>query len=431
MKRIWKDIFVIGFALFSMFFGAGNVVFPPYLGLESGNQWFLGFVCYYLADIGLALLALFAILRQGGNEGITRPLGRGPATALMCAIILCIGPMLAIPRTAATTYEMSLAPLVSGFNPVLFSVLFFAVIFLLCVKESAVVDIVGKVLTPALLLGLLILIVKGVVDPIGPVPAKALVDNVPATGIEAGYQTMDVLAAMVFGIIVLKSAEAKGHTVLRDKFTVVAGAGIVAGSALLVVYLGLTYLGVTTSRFFDLTVNRTYLVVSIVRNLLGFAGVVLFSIVVALACVTTAVALVSSAASYFSGLSGGRLSYPVVAAVICLFSAVVSNFGLDQIVAIAGPILDVVYPPTLTLILLALAGQRLRRVWVYRLAALGALAFSLLNAVATYGGVDMPFLEAMPLASIGFEWLLPAAVCGVIGALIPGELRGKSASSHP
>ena len=345
--------------------------------------------------------------------------------------MLCIGPMLAIPRTAATTYEMALSPLVSGFSPVLFSILFFAVIFLLCVKESAVVDIVGKVLTPALLLGLLILIVKGVIDPIGPVPARTLVDNVPATGIEAGYQTMDVLAAMVFGIIVLKSAEAKGHTALKDKFTVVAGAGAVAGAALLVVYLGLTYLGVTTSRFFDLTVNRTYLVVSIVRNLLGFAGVVLFSIVVALACVTTAVALVSSAASYFSGLTGGRLSYPVTAAVICVFSAVVSNFGLDQIVAIAGPILDVVYPPTLALILLALAGRRLRRVWVYRLAALGALAVSLLKTLSTYGGVELPFLDALPLASIGFGWLLPAAVCGVIGALIPGELPESAPPSHP
>ena len=256
-------------------------------------------------------------------------------------------------------------------------------------------------------------------------------ENVPATGIEAGYQTMDVLAAMVFGIIVLKSAEAKGHTGLGDKFTVVAGAGIVAGSALLVVYLGLTYLGVTTSRFFDLTVNRTYLVVSIVRNLLGFAGVVLFSIVVALACVTTAVALVSSAASYFSKLSGGRLSYGVVAAVVCIFSAVVSNFGLDQIVSIAAPILDVVYPPTLVLILLALAGRRLRRVWVYRLAALGALVTSLLNALSTYGGLTLPFLEALPFASIGFGWLIPAAVCGVLGALIPGELPEQQSSSHP
>ena len=429
MKRTWKDIFVIGFALFSMFFGAGNVIFPPYLGLESGSQWFLGFLCYYLADIGLALLALFAILRQNGSEGVTWPLGRIPAKVLMSAIVLCIGPMLAIPRTAATTYEMSLSPLVSGFSPVLFSVLFFALIFLLCVKESAVVDIVGKILTPALLLGLLILIVKGVIDPIGPVPSTPLVDNVPATGIEAGYQTMDVLAAVVFGIIVLKSADAKGHVSLRDKFTVVAGSGVVAGMALLVVYLGLTYLGVTTSCFFDLTVNRSYMVVSIVRNLLGFAGVVLLSIVVALACITTAVALVSSAASYFSTLSGRRVSYRAMAAVICLFSAVVSNFGLDQIVSIAAPILDMVYPPTLVLILLALFGQRLRRVWIYRLAALGALVTSMLNALGTYGGVALPFLEALPLADLGFGWLLPAAVCGLIGAAIPGEGKGLKPSS--
>ena len=114
-----RDICIIGFALFSMFFGAGNVIFPPYLGLGCGAQWFLGFLCYYAADIGLALLALFAILRTGGPEGITRPIGRVPSALLMSAIVLCIGPMLAIPRTAATTYEMSVAPLASGFSPVL------------------------------------------------------------------------------------------------------------------------------------------------------------------------------------------------------------------------------------------------------------------------------------------------------------------------
>ena len=165
MKRSLTDMFVIGFALFSMFFGAGNVIFPPYLGLSCGKQWFLGFACYYLADIGLALAALFAVLRSGSPEHMTRRIGKGPSTLLMSAIILCIGPMLAIPRTAATTYEMSLAPLVSGFSPVLFSFLFFAVILLLCLQESAVVDIVGKVLTPVLLIGLLVLIVKGVLAP--------------------------------------------------------------------------------------------------------------------------------------------------------------------------------------------------------------------------------------------------------------------------
>ena len=420
MKHTRKDlldIFVIGFALFSMFFGAGNVIFPPYLGLGCGKQWFLGFVCYYLADIGLALLALFAILRQGGPEGVTRRLGKVPAAILMSAIVLCIGPMLAIPRTAATTYEMSLAPLVSGFSPVLFSALFFLLILFLCVRESAVVDIVGKVLTPALLIGLLVLIVKGILDPIGPVPDRVLVDNVPFTGIEAGYQTMDVLAAMVFGIIVLKSAKSKGHGDSKSLFRVVAGAGAVAGAALLVVYLGLTYLGVTMSQFFDLSVLRTYLVVAIVRNLMGHTGIVLFSAVVALACVTTAVALVSSAAGYFSDLSGGRFRYSWLAAGICLFSAVVSCIGLDQIVSIASPVLSIVYPPTLVLIFLSFFDRHIRSDWVFRMAALGALVTSVLNAAADFG-LPLRFLARLPLAEFGFGWVLPAGVCGVIGALM-------------
>ena len=423
MKHSRKDMFVIGFALFSMFFGAGNVIFPPYLGLSCGRQWFLGFACYYLADIGLALAALFAVLRSGSPEHMTRRIGKGPSTLLMSAIILCIGPMLAIPRTAATTYEMSLAPLVSGFSPVLFSFLFFAVILLLCLQESAVVDIVGKVLTPVLLIGLLVLIVKGVLAPIGPVPDRVPVDNVPVTGIEAGYQTMDVLAAVIFGIIILKSARDKGYTDPKAQARVVAGAGLVAGAALLVVYLGLTYLGVTTSRFFNLSVLRTFLVVSIVRNLMGNAGIVLFSIVVALACVTTAVALVSSAASYFSKLSGGRLRYTWLVVAICLFSAAAANLGLDQIVSIAAPILSIVYPPTLVLICLSFFDRRIQSDWVYRMAALGALVFSLLETAASFG-LDIPLLSRMPLASLGFGWVVPAAVCGTLGALI-----GRSRSS--
>ena len=423
MKRSLTDMFVIGFALFSMFFGAGNVIFPPYLGLSCGKQWFLGFACYYLADIGLALAALFAVLRSGSPEHMTRRIGKGPSTLLMSAIILCIGPMLAIPRTAATTYEMSLVPLVSGFSPALFSFFFFAVILLLCLRESAVVDIVGKVLTPVLLIGLLVLIVKGVLAPIGPVPDRVPVDNVPVTGIEAGYQTMDVLAAVIFGIIILKSARDKGYTDPKAQARVVAGAGLVAGAALLVVYLGLTYLGVTTSRFFNLSVLRTFLVVSIVRNLMGNAGIVLFSIVVALACVTTAVALVSSAASYFSKLSGGRLRYTWLVVAICLFSAAAANLGLDQIVSIAAPILSIVYPPTLVLICLSFFDRRIQSDWVYRMAALGALVFSLLETAASFG-LDIPLLSRMPLASLGFGWVVPAAVCGTLGALI-----GRSRSS--
>lgn len=407
MRKPILDMFVIGFALFSMFFGAGNVIFPPYLGLSCGREWFAGFAWYYLADIGLALLAMFAILRAGSTEKVMARLGPIPSKVLLTAIVLCIGPMLAIPRTAATTLEMAVNPLVSGVSPLLFSILFFGLIAALCVKQSAVVDIVGKFLTPALLIGLLVLIILGVVNPIGPVPDRVLVESVAQTGIEAGYQTMDVLAAILFGIIILKSAENKGYTDRKDQFKVVAGASAVAGLALLVVYLGLTYLGVTTSRFFDLSVQRTFLMVSIVRNLLGTPGVWLFSLIVALACITTAVALVSSAADYFSSLL--KLSYVKMVLAVCGFSALAANFGLDTIVSIAAPILNVVYPPTLVVVLFSFAEKWLPDHTAVRFAAAAALVVSLGQAL----GIQA--LDALPLAGLGFGWLVPALLCGVIG----------------
>ena len=407
MRKPILDMFVIGFALFSMFFGAGNVIFPPYLGLSCGREWFAGFAWYYLADIGLALLAMFAILRAGSTEKVMARLGPIPSKVLLTAIVLCIGPMLAIPRTAATTLEMAVNPLVSGVSPLLFSILFFGLSAALCVKQSAVVDIVGKFLTPALLIGLLVLIILGVVNPIGPVPDRVLVESVAQTGIEAGYQTMDVLAAILFGIIILKSAENKGYTDRKDQFKVVAGASAVAGLALLVVYLGLTYLGVTTSRFFDLSVQRTFLMVSIVRNLLGTPGVWLFSLIVALACITTAVALVSSAADYFSSLL--KLSYVKMVLAVCGFSALAANFGLDTIVSIAAPILNVVYPPTLVVVLFSFAEKWLPDHTAVRFAAAAALVVSLGQAL----GIQA--LDALPLAGLGFGWLVPALLCGVIG----------------
>ena len=310
----------------------------------------------------------------------------------------------------------------SGVSPVVFSIVFFLLVFLLCVRETAVVDIVGKVLTPALLAGLLVLIVVGVVHPMGPVGEAPLVENVAATGIEAGYQTMDVLATLLFGYIILKSALEKGHNTQKSQARVVAGASVVAGIGLLVVYLGLTYLGATMSQFFDITVDRTYLVTSIVQGLLGQGGIILFAVVVALACLTTAVGLVSSCSAYFTGLSKGRISYPVMVFLLCLFSGVVSNFGINEIIAIATPILSVVYPPTLVLIVLALGGKALhRRCWIHRMAALGALAVSLLEVIGTYTGLEMTFLAHLPLADLGFGWALPAAICGLVGVFIPAK----------
>ena len=151
-NKFFTDILTIGFALFSMFFGAGNVIFPPYLGLQSGRLWFGGFSAYYIADVLLAVFALFALLQVGSSKRLMERLGKKAAVVLMTVIILCIGPLLAIPRTAATTYELGIGELLPSVSPLLFSVLFFALILALSIQESSVIDIIGKFLTPALLL---------------------------------------------------------------------------------------------------------------------------------------------------------------------------------------------------------------------------------------------------------------------------------------
>ena len=426
-KKFGADSIVVGFALFSMFFGAGNVIFPPYLGFGAGTQWVNGFLFYFIADIGLALFALFTLLKVGGSENITGRIGSVASNILMSAIILCIGPMVAIPRTAATTFEMSVAPLISGVSPVIFSVAFFIVVLLLSIRQSAVIDVVGKVLTPALLIGLLVLIIKGIISPLGSI-VNPHVDSsfVIVNGIKSGYQTMDVLAALAFGIIILKSAQEKGYSDARESSKMIRAAAVIAGVLLLIVYFGLTYLGATSASLFSLDISRAELVIGIVERLLGKVGLVIFAVVVALACMTTAVALVSSAASFFEKLTKGRLSYATLVIIICVFSAVISNLGLDRIVAIASPILDIVYPPTLVLIALSWFGDRLSR-GVYRWAVIGALIASVLSTLSLYG-VSVPIVNTLPLASLGLGWIVPAAGFGIVAYVISRlrKMRKKS-----
>ena len=416
-KKHVTDSIVVGFALFAMFFGAGNVVFPPYIGMHAGEQWANGFLFYFIADIGLALVAMFAILHAGGADNITGRIGHVASKVLMCAVILCIGPMVAIPRTAATTLEMSVTPFFSGMSPVVFSIIFFAVILLLSIKQSAVIDIVGKILTPALLIGLLVLIVKGFVSPIGDIVDTGVsASEVTVNGIKSGYQTMDVLAAMVFGIIILSSADEKGYTDSKSAAKMIGIAAALSGVLLLIVYFGLTYLGATASTVFPTDISRANLVIGIVELLLGKAGLIIFAIVIALACITTAVALVSSAASFFAKLANDKISYSVFVVVICVSSAVISNLGLDMIIAIATPVLDIVYPPMLVLILLSWFGDKLHKS-VYVSSVAGSLIASVLATAELYG-MNIPVIDSLPLASLGLGWLTPAAVFGLVAYLV-------------
>ena len=227
---------------------------------------------------------------------------------------------------------------------------------------------------------------------------------------------MDALAALPFGIIVLQSVTAKGYQRGQSQLRVVGGAALLAGVLLLAVYMGLAYLGATVSAQYTSSIGRAALIMAIIEALMGKTGMVIFGVVVGLACVTTAIALTSSAAAYFTELCRGKISYKVFVTVICVFSAVVSNLGLDRIVAVAAPVLDIVYPPTLVLICVSLIIPKVHD-FVSRGAALGALLTSVLCTLHTCG-VKLPLVEALPLYDLGLSWLLPAAVFGLAAQLL-------------
>ncbi|GAA3651002.1 branched-chain amino acid transport system II carrier protein [Asaccharospora irregularis] len=419
MGKKMKDTVVVGFALFAMFFGAGNLIFPPYLGVISGQNWLTSFSGFVLADVGLALLAILAATKFNGdvNKMFSRA-GNKLNIILGSAIVICIGPLLAIPRTAATTFEMGIQPIFGNFNTIIFSIIFFAVTLVLTIKPSKVVDIVGSFLTPALLVALAILIIKGIMSPLGNINPQPAIDNLFSEGVAQGYQTMDTLGAVVFATVIILSITNKGYTTEKEKVSMSLKSGLVAAVGLCLVYGGLCYLGATVSEMYGKDVNQTALIVSITEGLLGSTGKVILALIVSLACLTTSIGLTSAAGQYFSGLTKGKLKYEHIVIGICVFSAVVSNLGVSNIIKYSAPILSMVYPATVTLIILALFGEKISNDNVFKAATYMALFISILTVIDSMS-VKIPAIHLLPLDSLGFNWIVPVLIAGIIGNFIP------------
>ena len=359
MNKSTKDMIVMGFALFAMFFGAGNLLFPPFLGLITGQDWVTGFTGFILADVGLSLLAILAVARCNGEVGkVFSRAGEKFSVALGVAIMICLGPLLAIPRTAATTFEMGVQPLFSNFNSVIFSIIFFGLTLALTIKPSKVVDIIGSYLTPALLIALLALIGIGVFNPLGTIEPSRI-SGVFSEGIYQGYQTLDALGAVSLSAILIASLSDKGYTKQDEKVKLTFKAGLIAAVGLFIVYGGLTFLGATVSTMFDSNISQAGLIVSITEMLLGYPGKVILALIVALACLTTAIGLTSATGQYFSKLTNNKIKYETVVIVVCVFSLVVSNFGVNTIIQFSAPILTLIYPPTIVLIVFTLFGNKI------------------------------------------------------------------------
>ena len=424
-KKDLVPALVAGFALFATFFGAGNLIFPPMLGMSGGKQWWLAFGVFLLADAGLAVAGVLAILKSEGTmDDMASPLGKIPGRLACLLMMIVIGPLVTVPRTCATTYDLSISPLLPGFSPLLFSLLFFAIVAALTIRPGSVVDIIGKFLTPALLLTLLVLCVKGIITPLGAPADPAPEARLARQGLLAGYQTMDALSALPLSVIILKSVTDKGYTERREKGKIVTLACLVAFLGLLAVYAGLSYLGATASGIDAAAgLSNTDLLVFITNGLLDRTGVILLAVIVFLACLTTAVGIGSSVADYLSHMTGGKLSYPAAVLLICACGIGLSVLGTQSILRIAEPVLTLLYPLFLILIFMSFLAGRFKNPRLFRAvvrgASLAALLYTLLTIPATYFGVwDIPFLNRIPLAELGLGWLLPALMGGILGGLL-------------
>ena len=244
---------VFGLSLFALFFGAGNLIFPPVMGLEGGTDWIIGYLAYFFADIGLALLGFYAMLKTNGEiDGVTGVIGKVPSVILNCAVILCVGPFLAIPRTAATSFEMGAAALDLGLaadsvTRAVFSVVFFMIVFFAVSHPGRVVDGIGKYLTPLLVVALAVLIAAGIASPAAQaVPPR--VDNLFQEGMVNGFQTMDMIGALVFSLVVVFSIRQKAEDAGVSYTRLAHLAGAIAALLLFLTYGGLAYLGATTGQ---------------------------------------------------------------------------------------------------------------------------------------------------------------------------------------
>lgn len=421
-----KDIITIGFALFAMFFGAGNLLLPPYLGMLVGDNYIVTILAFALTGILLPLLGIIAVTISGDYiEDMEKWVNRGIITVLGVIIMLLIGPLIAIPRTAATTYEVGLLPLFPGINPILSSILFFTITFFLSISSSKVVDIIGKYLTPVLLITLFSLIMIGLFFPLGvaQVRPQTISDNF-SLGFVEGYQTVDALAALIFAGVIITAAKLKGYTTSGEKIHVVVKAGILASLCLLFIYGGLVFLG-STSGIYDPEIKRSNLLLHIAQNLLGGYGTIIIAICIGFACLTTAIALTSAFGLFFQKLLKGRISYGILVAFCCIFSGVLAIAGVDDIITYAYPFLAFVYPIAMALVIyVILFNKRIKQKEPYIGAVISTTVYSLiLVSIEFLDFAPQVFnnIKLLPLYDYEIAWLLPSAIGFILGYLVSNK----------
>lgn len=425
-----KDILISGLALFAIFFGAGNLIFPPYLGVITGDGWLATMIGFLLADPVIPILTVIVTAAAGGRAvDIGKRVGDKFAKILTLAAIICIGPAFAIPRTAATTYEVGFQSFFPNLPIWVVTIVFFAITFALSFKESNVVNIIGKYITPALLVFLFIVIVKAIISPIGKPVDVPVEGGYFVKGFYEGYQTLDAFASPLFTGIVVADLMRKGYGKAnrKDRLSFTISVGIVASIFLALVYGGLTYLGASGSSIFTADDSRVEILVSLVYMTLGNFGKFALSVCVTLACLTTAIGLTSSAGNFIEELTHGKVKYIYTVIVVTIISFLLSSLGVDAIINLAVPVLTIGYPIIIALVFYMIFDKKVPYNMAYILMVIGVTIVAVIETFGKQLGLAglVEIIKSLPLAQFGFTWFIPSLVCFIIGWILGKLGLGK------
>lgn len=416
-----KDVILTGFALFAMLFGAGNLIFPPMVGYVVGDQWISAAAGFFITGIGFPLLAILSSALAGKElDDFADKVSPLFSKIFNVVLILAIGPFLAIPRTGATAFELMLLPHVDGNNGMykyVFLACYFIIVFLFSIKANAVIERIGKILTPVLLIILAVIVVKGVFFPIGEPLAKDI-SNTFRYGFYNGYQTMDTLAAIIFSSIILKAIRNGRNLTVKQEMSFLSNSSMIAVCGLSLVYGGLLYIGATSYGVLHST-GTTQLLTDIVNKLLGKEGNLALGVCVAGACLTTAIGLTATVGDYFSSLL--KTSYEKVVTATVVLSFIFAGFGVDAIVKVSAPILTFLYPVAIVLIVLNCFKKYISSDKTYLGAVIGAGIIGFFEMTQTLG-INLQFLNKiyikLPLQTFGLAWVVPSLIFAALFSIL-------------
>ena len=422
MKLGKKKMLLVSFMLFSLFFGAGNLIFPPFLGQNAGGNTPLALLGFLVTAVVLPVLGVVAVAEFNGLDRLARRVGPRFAAVFTVLIYLSIGPGLGIPRAASVPFEMAIAPyLPEGASFAAFMLLYSLVFFLtagwLALSPTKLVDRIGKVLTPSLLCLLTVLFFSFLFmgDAGVAAPQPAYQDAPMVTGFLEGYNTMDAIAALNFGLVIAVTLRTLKVTEKKDVMKYTVRAGVAAGSLLSLIYAMLSFMGMKSSAVYELQGNGAWTLRCIVHQLFGEAGAVLLATIFTLACLTTCVGLITSISQYFSTLVP-KVSYRQFVFGIVGFSFLVCNQGLNTILSISVPVLNAIYPVAIVLIVLGLCDKWLKNTAAFPatvgVTAVVSVVYSLYKMGLPLGPVNTLF-SLLPFYGVGMGWAPAALVVGL------------------